>query len=468
MNDFDYLVLYAICAFYDYDDFYCHFSLQNLSLCGVGQTTLSATIKKLCQIGMLQNCTVNGFYNRYIVNCYFPCPDFIFNNELPVRVKQFLCRCIRYKSQLCNKMTSREVHKLLYGNNSYKKTANNMSILKSYLGKSLFEYLQDYSYVEAVPFDNRYPLIKKDNGYYVDSESAKRQYNLSMSKECIRIKNKKNLEERIQRQGVGHYLMKKVRDRIRNDIARFKDSDIDEEFLNDLYHKQNCCDYYTGLPFDCLQQISVDRIDSSRPYMKDNVVLTTATINIMKFTQNISDFIEKCHQISNHFTKGGQRGFLQKPNNQQFASSPIFKLCQNAFKVLLLCNILHNRNDEINVITIQLLSKSLGLRLSSSIINKSLKSLNDIGVLSEGFEICCDILHDFNPGDYQKLFCLNGNQLKFYLLYYKYYYSDCVSFKDYLKQNGFNYKNDIISRNLSKLSNLGLLFKSSRGNYVIL
>jgi hypothetical protein len=46
--------------------------------------------------------------------------------------------------------------------------------------------------------------------------------------------------------------MKKVRDRIRNDIARFKDSDINEDFLNDLYHKQNCCDYYTGLPFDCL------------------------------------------------------------------------------------------------------------------------------------------------------------------------------------------------------------------------
>ena len=52
-------------------------------------------------------------------------------------------------------------------------------------------------------------------------------------------------------------------------------------------------------PINC---ISVDRIDSSKGYTKDNIQLTLADVNIMKWNTSDDDFIATCKLIHSHFS----------------------------------------------------------------------------------------------------------------------------------------------------------------------
>jgi hypothetical protein len=71
-------------------------------------------------------------------------------------------------------------------------------------------------------------------------------------------------------------------------------SDIDLNFLKELWHKQNGKCAYTGidmkLPRNCHETVnspmraSLDRIDSSRGYFKDNVEFVCQFINLGKNT----------------------------------------------------------------------------------------------------------------------------------------------------------------------------------------
>ena len=68
--------------------------------------------------------------------------------------------------------------------------------------------------------------------------------------------------------------------------ANKKKVDITIDFLVDLYHKQNgqCAitKHKMTKEFNCLYGMSVDRIDSSKGYLKDNVQLVCQAINFAK------------------------------------------------------------------------------------------------------------------------------------------------------------------------------------------
>ena len=71
---------------------------------------------------------------------------------------------------------------------------------------------------------------------------------------------------------------------------------IDLEFLLDCWEKQNGKCYYTKIDMKYIAfkkdpfQVSIDRIDSSKGYTKDNVVLCCQSINYMKNDYYIDDF----------------------------------------------------------------------------------------------------------------------------------------------------------------------------------
>lgn len=90
----------------------------------------------------------------------------------------------------------------------------------------------------------------------------------------------------------------KLKVRINKDKDRFGECNITPDFLDQLYEKQKGREFYTKLPFTDPTKISIDRIDSSKSYTTDNVVLTTININTMKSDLPVSEFINICKQIA--------------------------------------------------------------------------------------------------------------------------------------------------------------------------
>jgi hypothetical protein len=74
--------------------------------------------------------------------------------------------------------------------------------------------------------------------------------------------------------------------------------------------KQEYRCYYTGRELnlettaDRLDSLSIDRLDSSLPYQKGNVVLTTWRINRAKSDLSYDEFIAVCRLILNYAQRG--------------------------------------------------------------------------------------------------------------------------------------------------------------------
>lgn len=86
--------------------------------------------------------------------------------------------------------------------------------------------------------------------------------------------------------------------------------DINKEFLKNLYAKQNGLCVLSGIPLEFKQgnnnfrmnpyRLSVDRIDSSKGYIKNNIQLICAIINQMKTDMSQIEFIQICEKIYKH------------------------------------------------------------------------------------------------------------------------------------------------------------------------
>jgi len=65
--------------------------------------------------------------------------------------------------------------------------------------------------------------------------------------------------------------------------------------------------HYTGKPLTLeanhFNTISIERLDSSKGYTKENVVFCCETINRMKQELSYDDFIETCHTIYTYAKK---------------------------------------------------------------------------------------------------------------------------------------------------------------------
>lgn len=78
---------------------------------------------------------------------------------------------------------------------------------------------------------------------------------------------------------------------------------------DDLLHQYNRQDakcYYTGrimdLRINSINSLSIDRIDSSKNYSKNNIVLCCSVVNFMKKKSNIQDFIDACIDVAKNHT----------------------------------------------------------------------------------------------------------------------------------------------------------------------
>lgn len=286
------LIFLKLNAFIE-EDGYSHFSIDNLSIKGLNDNKLSLILKTLEQQGKIVNCTINGFYSRYKVNDPVKCPDFINNDDLTFGNKVFIHKCMTLLDNPTEYRSARKVA-LAFGKTDYKHESLMFTQIKQALGMSVFEYISNIKYIKLKISNTKYPLIKKENGYQIDSESEARIRN---SKETYAQRKKRLIEEGT----IGEYLHRKIVTRSGNDPERFKENTITAEELDKLYEQQNGKDYYTGLPFNSKEEVSADRIDCSKPYTKDNIVLTSVKINMMRHDLEIPEFIRLCGIIYEHF-----------------------------------------------------------------------------------------------------------------------------------------------------------------------
>lgn len=80
--------------------------------------------------------------------------------------------------------------------------------------------------------------------------------------------------------------------------------DIDQEYIEKLYEEQGGVCAISGIEMACkthdIYNLSIDRIDSSKGYTKENVHLVCAIINNMKNEYSMDEFMKECENMYNH------------------------------------------------------------------------------------------------------------------------------------------------------------------------
>ena len=112
---------------------------------------------------------------------------------------------------------------------------------------------------------------------------------------------RKGLKKRRNWKGYGDITGTVWKRLIHNAEQRFLDIDISIEYCDELFKTQNKRCALSGVPIEILNKkgtASLDRIDSSKGYIKDNVQWVHKDINKMKQSFTQAEFIEMCIRVS--------------------------------------------------------------------------------------------------------------------------------------------------------------------------
>lgn len=100
---------------------------------------------------------------------------------------------------------------------------------------------------------------------------------------------------------------RKIKHMLRNTKQRAElkgwDFELDYEFISGLLSAQDGLCFYTGAQLELTgdNKISIDRLDSTKGYTRDNVNLVTFRVNIVKRDTTHEEFITLCKIIGGRF-----------------------------------------------------------------------------------------------------------------------------------------------------------------------
>lgn len=287
------LVFLAVCAFIQNDGF-SHFSINNLSGCGIGKKTLVKTLQRLEQLGKIINKTVNGYFKRYIIPNPKKCPEVVFDSRISFGIKSFILDCY-YNLPSFKKTSIRLVVKTLHNGTvtKYKAQSNFNTTLKHNTGMDVFDYLSTMKNINKNPSDDKYEVVWSKNGYQLDTFYTQRR-------EKYIEQNYNRRVNKLKKYGYSKYLLDKVASRVKKDGNVLR-NELTIQDIEDVWESQKGLDYFTGEPLEGNIKMSIDRIDSNGIYEKSNIVITTWEINRMKNNLPNEQFISICTKITEHF-----------------------------------------------------------------------------------------------------------------------------------------------------------------------
>jgi hypothetical protein len=247
-------------------------------LLGFGEKGYWGLLRHLKSIGAIEEVNMNGFYKTLKVNERVPVYDFLLNEKLTKSEKDFLIRMLSMHGveyapcSVCAKNLG--IHFITY--NSTKR------LIEGKLNVDLFEYLKTIKEINSEPL----PGIKITEGGAQKIQE-------------IKPRKKISTEERVRRKlaNIPKSLLKATKACAKR---RKADHFLTEDDIREQLEKQDYRCYYTGVEFSENVIPSVDRIDSSVTYKKDNIVICDKRVNVMKSDMKLSDFLEMVELIHNN------------------------------------------------------------------------------------------------------------------------------------------------------------------------
>ena len=245
--------------YYDEQTGYTHFSGTEMnSIWGFSSRSFPSYLKELCEEGVIENHTVNVYYNRYKLNKIVPVPKFILNNKLTNTQKEFMLKCM--EAEITEGISKKEWGRRVYGYECNLNLSKKITAIEEATGQSFWEVFDtEYTSIKYTPLN----AIKFEHGY---------QTNKKIKIECSN--------------DVTGILLKKS---VHNARSKGFEHTLTQDYIREILEIQNHKDYYTGLPVED-NDWSVDRIDCSKGYIQGNIVLTHKIINIMRNDQSIEEF----------------------------------------------------------------------------------------------------------------------------------------------------------------------------------
>lgn len=139
------------------------------------------------------------------------------------------------------------------------------------------------------------------NAYPLTREFFAKEHNKfrNVCRNCVNEHNKFMYNIRYDTlEGVMYLRCKKARERAHSKHMKF---DLTPEFLIELWNLQGGKCFYSGLTMSYdrndLYTVSVDRVDSNKGYTQDNVVLCCWSVNSMKNSYTVEEFLFLCESV---------------------------------------------------------------------------------------------------------------------------------------------------------------------------
>lgn len=265
------LIFRAICAFHDGE--YANFSFYSMRN-AVKEDALQDGIKALKQLGVIEDCTVNGCVRRFKIPNPVDCPDFIFDPRFDFRMRMYLLDRWNVK-QNCGNFVTRVTYetKLQLLGTSSKEILDGVKFIKKeievpdtmYVEKTEFGYKVK---VKSIPQEVREQTYECK--YCGDTNPEHFGCQHTVCKKCYNAldRNRKSYAERL-------YNSSKA-----NARNQHYEHNLSMEYIQELLDKQDyrCC--YSGVLFtnnkkDKTTYPTIDRIDSTKGYVEGNVCICT-------------------------------------------------------------------------------------------------------------------------------------------------------------------------------------------------